>query len=81
MPINPLDLAQAGPVAILLVFIAVGVAAFVKGTVVPGWLYRQEREQRQKAETQADRNTESLAIVSRFLDARRSTLSGPDERS
>lgn len=76
---DPVALSEAGPVAILLVFIGALTAAFIKGTVVPGWIYRQEREQRIKAETQADRNTESLAMLARFADARR-PLSSPDER-
>jgi hypothetical protein len=71
-------LAQAGPVAILLVGIGALAAAFVRGTIVPGFIYRQERDQRLKAEMQADRNTESLAMLSRFIDGRR-PVSGPDE--
>ena len=55
------------------------VVMLMRGDLVPGWVYRQERDQRQKAETQAERNTESLALLARFADARR-TLSPPDER-
>lgn len=44
------SLAQAGPVAILLVGIAALAWAFIKGYVVPGWLYRQERDARLAAE-------------------------------
>jgi hypothetical protein len=45
--------------------------AFHRGWVIPGWLYHQEREQRSKAETQAERNSESLALLARYADARR----------
>lgn len=65
-----------GLFAFLALTIGVGV---VRGWLVPGWIYHQEREQRIKAETQADRNTESLALLARFADARR-PLSDPDEK-
>ena len=72
---DPVALAEAGPVAILLVGIGLLTWGFVKGYVVPGWLYRQEREQRVKAEIQAERNTDALeavaATVQKALDARR----------
>ena len=48
--------------------------AFHRGWIIPGWLYRQELEQRAKAETQAERNTESIALLARFADARREPL-------
>lgn len=60
---DPVALADAGPVAILLVGIGLLGLGFVKGYVVPGWLYRQEREQRIKAETAAERNTDAIAAV------------------
>lgn len=62
---DPIALAQAGPVAILLAFIFAMVLAFIRGTVVPGWLYRQEREQRIKAETQAELNAVALAALAK----------------
>jgi uncharacterized membrane protein YciS (DUF1049 family) len=72
---DPVALAEAGPVAILLVGIALLALGFVKGYVVPGWLYRQEREQRIKAEIQAERNTDAIeavtATVQKALDERR----------
>jgi hypothetical protein len=67
--LDPISLAQAGPVAILLVGIGALAAAFVRGTIVPGWLYTQEREQRIKAETQAERNTEALEAVASTVKA------------
>ena len=63
--VDLLTLAQAGPVAILLVGIALLFRAFVSGAVVPGWIYRLEQEQRVKAETQAERNAEALASLAK----------------
>ena len=45
--------------------------AFHRGWIIPGFIYQQEREQRLKAELQAERNSESLALLARFADARR----------
>lgn len=67
MTIDPYQLAEAGPVAILLVGITALAVGFVRGWVVPGWLYHQERAQRIKAETQAERNTEALETVARTI--------------
>jgi len=47
-----LRLAQAGPVAILLVGIVALTRAFLTGAVVPGWVYKAEKAQREKAEAQ-----------------------------
>lgn len=51
-----------GPMGALAVlgFIVVGL---MRGDLVPGWMYKQERAQRIVAETQAERNTEALAAV------------------
>lgn len=51
--------------AILLVGIALLFRAFVKGDVVPGHIYQAEREQRMKAETQAERNADALAALAK----------------
>ncbi len=71
---DPIALADAGPVAILLVGIGLLGFGFVKGYVVPGYLYRQEREARIIAETQAQRTTEALlkatSVVDKSIDAR-----------
>lgn len=61
--LDPVALSDAGPVAILLVGIGLLAIGFVRGYVVPGWLYRQERDQRAKAETQLDRNTEAIEAM------------------
>lgn len=71
-----LSLAQAGPVAILLVGIVAIVRAFVTGSIVPGWLYRAEVEQRQKAETQAERNAEALASLARIVSNGKPSVPG-----
>jgi hypothetical protein len=69
--VDPVTLAQAGPVAILLVGIGLLYRAFIKGDVVVGSLYREQVERADKsearavkaearadkAETQAERNT------------------------
>lgn len=72
--VDLISLAQAGPVAILLVMIAVLYRAFVKGDVVPGTLYREAIARAEKAETQAERNTDALeavtATVRQALDSR-----------
>lgn len=36
------------------------VVAFIRGDIVPGFIYRDERTQRRIAETQAERNTDAL---------------------
>jgi hypothetical protein len=75
--VDPLSLAQAGPVAIVLVGIALLYRAFIKGDIVVGSLYRDQVVRADKsearavkaelradrAETQAQRNTESLVAV------------------
>lgn len=60
-----LTLAQAGPAAILLVGIVLLFRAFVRGDIVPGWIYRLEQDQRMKAETVAIRNSEALAALAK----------------
>lgn len=62
---DPVALAQAGPVAILIVGIGLLFRAFVKGDIVPGHIYRAEVAQRQKAETQAERNAAALASLAK----------------
>jgi len=62
-----LRLAQAGPVAILLVAISLMVRAFLTGAAVPGWLYRQEREQRIKAEAQIVELVRAASALTRVV--------------
>jgi hypothetical protein len=63
---DPIALAQAGPVAILLVGIFLLARAFIKGDVVPGHIYQAERAQRIEAEKQAERNAEALAALAKI---------------
>lgn len=48
-----------------LAALAFVVIALMRGDLVPGFIYRLEREQRQKAETQAERNADSIAELAR----------------
>lgn len=51
--------------AILLMVLGVLFRAVVRGDLVPGFIYRAEVEQRQKAETQAERNADALAALAK----------------
>lgn len=55
-----------GPFGALAVLSFV-VVALIRGELVPGWIYRSEQAQRQKAETQAERNADSLALMARAI--------------
>jgi len=70
--VDIVNLADGGPVVILLAGIGTLFLAFVRGDIVPGYIYRQERDWRRIAETQAERNSESIAMLAKFADARRS---------
>lgn len=50
-----------------LAALAFVVGALIHGDLVPGYLYRLEREARTKAEDQADQNTKALALVNDTL--------------
>lgn len=63
--IDFIQLAQAGPVAILLVGIAGVIAAFAKGTFVPGWLYKEKLKQIERLEALVTVNTESLTALAK----------------
>lgn len=62
-----IDLAQAGPVAILLAGLGLLYRAFTHGDIVPGSLYRAMELRAEKAETQAERNTDALEAVAATL--------------
>ena len=55
-----------GPAGALVV-LAFVVAALMRGDLVPGWVYRAERVQREKSDTQAERNSESLAVMAKAI--------------
>jgi hypothetical protein len=50
-----------------LVALAFVVAALMRGDLVPGWVYRREAAGREKAETQAERNSESLSTMAKAI--------------
>ena len=49
-----------GPFGALAV-LAFVVLAMIRGDIVPGFIYRLERTRREQAETQAERNADSIA--------------------
>lgn len=53
-----------GPAGALAVLSFV-VLALIRGDLVPGYIYRSERDQRQKAEEQADQNAAALTTLAR----------------
>jgi hypothetical protein len=53
-----------GPAGALAV-LAFLVLAMIRGDIVPGWVYKQEREQRAKVEVQALQNTEALNVLAK----------------
>jgi hypothetical protein len=53
-----------------LVALAFVIAALLRGDLVPGWVYKREAAGREKAETQAERNSESLAALAKALNDR-----------
>lgn len=54
-----------------LAALAFVVLALMRGDLVPGWVYKREAAGREKAETQAERNSESLATMARVFGDRR----------
>jgi hypothetical protein len=54
-----------------LVVLSVVLVWIVRGDLVPGWIYKLEQAQRQKAETQAERNSESLATMAKAIGDKR----------
>lgn len=59
------DLGLAGIIVLMALAVTIGLA---RQWWVPGWIYRQERQARITAETQAVRNGESLAKSSEAYD-------------
>jgi hypothetical protein len=69
------QLSDAGGWAIFAFSVFAAAIGLVRRWWVPGWIYALEQEQRAKAETQAERNAESLARLARAADVN-SRLSG-----
>ena len=59
-------LANAGGLTVALFFVLVAGVGAYRRWWVPGWIYDQERADREKAETQAQRNSE---LLERLTDA------------
>ena len=57
--------ADLGGFALFLLVVALAGIGFLKGWVVPGWIFKQERAAREKAETQAARNAEAIEKLAR----------------
>jgi len=58
-------LVDIGGFALFLLTVSIIAIGLYRQWWVPGWVYRLEREAREKAETQATRNAESLAALAR----------------
>ena len=60
-------LADLGGFALFIFTVIFAVVALYRQWIVPGWIYRQEREAREKADTQATRNAEALEKLARAV--------------
>lgn len=61
------QIADLGAFAICVLMVLVAGVGLWKQWWVPGWLWKQEREARQAAETQAIRNAEALEKLARAV--------------
>jgi hypothetical protein len=62
------QLSDLGGFALFLLVVTIAGVGFYRGWFVPGWIYRQEREARQKAELSATRNAELLEQLARDMN-------------
>jgi len=60
-------LADLGGFALFLFVVTGAAIGLHRRWIVPGWIYQQERDARQKAETQALRNAEALEKLARAV--------------
>ncbi len=60
------QLANAGGWTVTVFIIAIAGIGIYRRWIVPGWIYEQERADREKAEVQAQRNSE---LLERLTDA------------
>lgn len=72
------QLADAGGWAVFLVLCGLLIIAFHRGWIIPGWLWKIERERADKLVEQLERNTELLAKIVRTLDGLKRDRSGRD---
>lgn len=67
MPLTPEQIAAAGPWAVLVAILLAGIVTLfgliVKRVLVPGWMYDRSERERQKSDTQAERNSEALEAM------------------
>lgn len=70
---DPVTLAQAGPVAILLAGIGLLARAFIRGDVVPGWIYRKAEERAERAEAAL---AKTVTTIERSTDDHSSAKAG-----
>ena len=68
------QLADLGGFALFLLLIVVIGLGLIKRWWVPGWVYQQERDARQVAETQALRNAEAIEKLSRAVSRERARV-------
>lgn len=77
MTFDPQAIADGGPVVILLVGIAALVVGFVKGYIVPGWLYVQAVTRAEKAEAVSEGAIEAVKTVAETVKAANDRLRPP----
>jgi hypothetical protein len=65
------QLSDLGGFALFLLFVLTAAVGLWKQWWVPGWLYRQERDARLTAETQALRNADALQKVAKAMTSDR----------
>lgn len=65
------SIADLGGFALFIVAIMWAAVALHRGWIVPGWVYRQERDSRITAEVQAVRNGEALEKLARAVTGER----------
>lgn len=65
------QLADLGGFALFLLVVIVAAVGLYRQWWVPGWVYRQERDGRQTAETQALRSAEAIEKLARAVNRER----------
>jgi hypothetical protein len=75
------QLADLGGFALFLLTVVAGATGLFRGWIVPGWVYKAERDARKTAEIQALRNAQALEKLRRELarDPHRRRPDGPPD--
>lgn len=72
MPVDPQVIDEAGPwvtlAAVLIGIIVTAATAFVKGWIIPGWLYQRSEARAEKATIQAERTAEAMEAISKSYE-------------